>query len=107
MLWNPVAINQTVTYTASFSPQLVGTTMGRVVFRDGVFIEGEIPLTGNRAQLNQSYASVGTHSITAYYTGDLNKDSGSISKTLTENVRINSTITALTSNLNPSIYGHS
>ena len=104
---NPVAINQTVTYTATVTPQSGGTTNGTVVFTDGVYIEGEIPLTGNRAQLNQSYASVGTHSITAYYTGDLNKDSGSISKTLTENVRINSTITALTSNLNPSIYGQS
>jgi hypothetical protein len=104
---NPVAINQTVTYTATVTPQSGGTTNGTVVFMDGVYIEGEIPLTGNRAQLKQSYASVGTHSITAYYTGDLNKDAGSISKALTENVRINSTITALTSNLNPSIYGQS
>lgn len=104
---NPVALFQTVTYTAKVTPQSGGAANGTVVFMDGGYVAGEVALTGNQAQLNQSYTFVSTHSITAYYSGDLSKDSGSISKTLTENVRINSTITALTSNLNPSIYGQS
>jgi hypothetical protein len=104
---NPVAIFQTVTYTAKVTPQSGGAANGTVVFMDGVYVAGEVALTGNQAQLSQSYTFVSTHSITAYYSGDLSKDSGSISKTLTENVRTNSTITALTSNLNPSIYGQS
>ena len=102
---NPVALFQTVTYTAKVTPQSGGLANGTVVFMDGAYIVGEVALTGNQAQLNESYTFVSTHSITAYYSGDLGKDSGSFSKTLTENVRINSTITALTSNLNPSIYG--
>lgn len=98
---NPVAINRTVTYAARVTPQSGGTANGTVVFMDGVYVEGEVPLTGNQAQLNQSYTGVSTHSITAYYSGDLNNAAGSISNTLAERVKVDPTTTALTSSKNP------
>jgi hypothetical protein len=98
---NPGAINQTVTYTATVTPQSGGTANGTVVFMDGVYVEGEVPLTGNQAQLNQSYTFVSPHSVTAYYSGNLNNAAGSISNTLAESVKVDPTTTALTSSKNP------
>jgi Bacterial Ig-like domain (group 3)/FG-GAP-like repeat len=100
---NPAAVNQVVTYTATVTLQS-GAANGTVVFMDGLYIVGEVPLEGDEAALSQSYPSISTHPITATYSGDLNQAAGSVSSTLTESVRGTSK-TALTTSGSPSSVG--
>ena len=102
---NPVTLYQSVTYTAKVTPTSGGTVNGTVTFMDGAYKVGELRLEDNKAALKETYTYVNTHPITAVYSGELNNAAGRISKTLIESVQINSTSTALVSNLNPSIYG--
>ena len=71
---NPSLRRQNVTFTANVVPAL-GTSMptGNVTFLDGSTAIGSAALNGNGvATLNYSGLSVGTHSITAKYSGDPN-----------------------------------
>jgi hypothetical protein len=92
---------QSVTFTASVSPS--GTT-GTVQFFDGANSLGTAALIGGSASLTTSALIVGTHSITASYSGDANF-SGSTSSSLSQTVNAVSTATALTSSLDPSVFG--
>lgn len=83
---NPVTVNQPVTYTATVKGRSRGTLHGTVVFTDGPYVIGEVPLSKNRASVETSYDSAGAHSIIAVYSGDLDKHAGSVSQTLTETV---------------------
>src|SRR5262249_31355583 len=65
---------------------------------------GSVPLNANRASIKVSYAYVGSHSIAAIYSGDLNRASASISNILTEGVR-GSSKTVLSSSGSPSLIG--
>ncbi len=102
---NPVTVYRSVIYTAKVRPTFAETVNGTVTFMDGAYKVGEVRLEGNQAALSQTYNYVKTHPITAVYSGELNNAAGTISKTLIESVQINSTSTAIVSNLNPSIYG--
>jgi hypothetical protein len=83
---NPVALTQTVTYTATVTSQSGGTVDGTVMFRDGFYVIGKATLAGNQAQYSTSYSTVTDRLITALYAG--NKDNaGSISSQLLEESR--------------------
>jgi len=92
---------QSVTFTASVSPS--GAT-GTVQFFDGANSLGTAALSGGSASLASSALTVGTHSITARYGGDANF-TGSTSSSLSQTVSAVSTATALTSSLDPSVFG--
>jgi hypothetical protein len=63
---NPSAVGQVVTFTAT----VTGTSpTGTVQFRDGATVLGDVALAGTTATFTTSLA-VGTHSITAVYSGD-------------------------------------
>jgi phospholipase C len=81
---NPIAPNQSVTYTAMVTSQYGGATSGMVTFKDGSS-STQVPLANGSAVFTTKYATIGTHTLTATYSGDGN-NSGSTSNTLTEYV---------------------
>ena len=95
------AFGQSVTFTASVTPS--GAT-GTVQFFDGANPLGSLVLSGGTASLTTSALAVGPHSITASYGGDANF-AGSTSSSLSQTVGAVSTATALTSSLDPSVFG--
>jgi hypothetical protein len=100
---NPSSYGQQVTFTATVSPSSGAT--GNVTFMDGGLTLGTLPLDASGiASLSVSSLVVGTHSITAQYSGDSSHD-GSTSSTLSQTVNKASTTTTLTSNHNPSKIG--
>jgi hypothetical protein len=104
---NPSATGQTVTFTATVSavPPGAGTPTGTVTFLDGAATLGTAALSGGTATLSTAGLSAGTHSITVSYAGDTNF-TGSTSAVLTQTVGASSTTTAVTSSLNPSVFGN-
>jgi hypothetical protein len=93
-----------VTFTATVNP-FSGPT-GTVQFFDGVNVLGTVALSGGTASLTTAGLAVGTHFITATYSGDSNFG-GSTSSPVTQTVSAStiSTTTALTSSANPSGFG--
>jgi hypothetical protein len=96
-------VGQPVMFTATVSPQ--GVT-GTVEFRDDSASLGTVPVSGGSAAINVDTLSVGTHSITALYSGDANH-AGSVSSVVTHTVLegVVSTTTALAASVNPSAFG--
>lgn len=88
---NPAQPSQSVTYTATVSgPASPALSTGTVSFFDGGTAIGGacsgVALNGShQATCSQTYSAVGTHSITAQYSGDPNYNN-STSATYTENV---------------------
>ena len=72
---NPVAVNNSVTYTATVTPGTIPTG-DTVAFYDGVTLLGTATVvagTGNvAASYTTSYAATGTHYVTAVFSGDSN-----------------------------------
>ena len=106
---NPSALGQPVTFTANVAASVGGgVPMGTVTF----FVDGlpQTPVSvsnGYYAAYTTSSLSVGTHTITAAYSGDGNFGS-STSPALTQTVNqaaTTTTTTTLSSSLNPSAYG--
>jgi hypothetical protein len=85
---NPSASGQSITFTATVSPvaPASGTLGGIVTFRDGTTSIGTGTLSGGIATLTTSSLSVGTHSITAVYAGNVNFNT-STSPVLTQTVK--------------------
>ncbi|HXM66875.1 MAG TPA: Ig-like domain repeat protein [Candidatus Acidoferrum sp.] len=100
---SPAGTGQTITFTATVSSQFGGAAKGSVTFYSGSETLGTASLSGNHATLSTSFASSGTYSISAKYSGD-NNNAGSTSSTLSQ-VIISSTTTTLVSSLNPSLVG--
>lgn len=100
---NHAATNQPVTFNATVTGQYGGAVSGTVTFYSGSQSLGSATLSGNVASLTTSFATAGTYSISAKYSGDAN-NIGSSSGTLNEKI-IASTTTRLTSSLNPSFPG--
>jgi len=71
---NPSFTNQAVAFTAVVSPLAPGggTATGTVTFMDGMTSLGTFPLSGGAATGTFSNWAVGSHSITAVYSGDSN-----------------------------------
>ena len=100
---NPSAYGQQVTFTAAVSPSSGPT--GTVTFMDGATTLGTSILNASGvASLSVSTLAVGTHSITAQYSGDSTHD-GSTSAALSQTVNKAGTTTTLTSSPNPSKSG--
>jgi LPXTG-site transpeptidase (sortase) family protein len=106
---NPSVVGQVVTFTATVTanPPGAGTPTGTVTFQDGgVNIAGCVnqALVAGVATCNDSFAGVGSHSITAIYSGDANFLT-STSAALTQTIGQDATTTALSSSANPSVVG--
>jgi hypothetical protein len=101
---DPSVFGQQVTFTATVSPSSGPT--GTVQFFDGVNSLGTVALSGGTASMTTSALAVGTHFIIASYSGNASY-TGSTSASLTQTVFVGTvnTNTALTSSLNPSVYG--
>jgi subtilase family protein/Big-like domain-containing protein/VCBS repeat protein len=105
---NPSIAGDSLTFTATVAP---GSATGTIVFFDnGLAITGDLPLSNGAASVNTSALAIGTHSITAYYSGDATFD-GSVSAALVQTVnspKASSAVTlALSAGSNPSVVGTS
>jgi len=95
---NPAIWGQNAFLIASISP---GSTTGSVQFFDGGQALGSANVSNGNATLAATFLTVGTHSITASYSGDLNYNP--VTSTLSLSVTQAPTSTALTSSANPSV----
>jgi len=82
---DPIAPHQLVTYTAKVTSQSGSAATGTVSFKDGNATT-IVSVTGGNAVLAKRYSNIGTHLVTATYSGDSN-NTGSVSNTLTEYVK--------------------
>ena len=103
---NPVAFGQSLALVATVQPPGSGSATGTVTFLDGTTTLATVTLANNLAQLNVSTLSVGSHTLTAKYSGDSNF-AGSTSATVTETVNQAATTTTITSSATPSAYSQS
>jgi len=74
-----------VTFTATVKSTTTGTPTGPVTFKDGGDTLGTGTLISGKATFKTSALSVGTHSITAVYSGSTSYN-GSTSPVLTQKV---------------------
>ncbi|MFL6389602.1 MAG: Ig-like domain-containing protein, partial [Terriglobales bacterium] len=101
---NPSTLGDSLVFTATLTPT---TGKGAVQFMDGTTpISGSISLTNGTASFSTADLGLGTHSISARYTGD-NKLSSSVSPALVQTVnKPNTSVSlALTAGTNPSLVG--
>jgi hypothetical protein len=69
---NPSNFGQSVTFTASVTPQFSGTVKGTVTFYHGAMALKTMALSGGVAKFTTSTLTAGAHSITATYNGNAN-----------------------------------
>ena len=104
---NPSVFGKSTTLTATIAVTSgSGTVTGTVSFRDGATVIGTAPVTGGVATLPISNLAVGSHSLTAIYSGDTNFNT-STSNTVLQTVNQGTTTTTIASSANPSMYGQS
>ena len=105
---NPSVYGQSVMLTATVKAASPGsgTPTGTVTFYDGTTNLGSGTLSGGTATLPTTFFVVGSHSITALYSGDPDF-TGSTSSTLTQTVKQTSTTTGVVSSAKPSTLGQS
>jgi len=107
---NPALTNQPVTLTATVTGQYGGGPTGTVTFwSNGVQIGSPVTVASRQASITTSFASAGTFSITAMYSGDPNY-LGSSAPPLSETIYMNTavpTTTSLRSSGSPSTVGKS
>jgi hypothetical protein len=97
---NPSAYSQSVTFTATITPQFGGAATGTVTFKDGATVIGSGTVSGNAASITTNALALGSHSITASYSGDSNF-TGSNSGAVSQVVNQAGTTTVVASSLNP------
>jgi streptogramin lyase len=107
---NPSLYGNSITLTATVSPQAVAGTVpdpasvtGTVTFFDGGTAIGTGTVSSDTATLTTSALSAGSHSLTAVYNGD-SFNTTSTSTPLTQVVQ-GATTTGVASNDNPATYG--
>ncbi len=100
---NPSVWGQSVTFTATVSG--TGAT-GTVTFKDGGTTLSNATLTSGTATYSTSTLSVGSHTITAIYSGDTHF-AGSASSSLAQTITQAGSTTTITSSANPSVWGQS
>src|SRR5262249_51865205 len=100
---NPALAGQSVTFTAALTP--AGAT-GTVQFLDGATVLGTSTVSSGMASFSIASLIVGSHSITALYSGDGNV-APSTSGALAETVNKVPSSVALISSLNPVVVGQS
>jgi hypothetical protein len=103
---NPSVVGQTVTYTATVTSGSTGT----VTFKDGTSTitctGGNQTLSAGQATCSVAYTALGSHSITAVYSGDASHLT-STSATLSQAVNQAETSTTLTASPTSSVTGQS
>ena len=80
---NPASYGQSVTFTATVTPQFGGLTSGNMTFRDGTKLLKTVALSGGGANFTTSTLGRGAHNITATYAGNaagFNGSSGSLTQ---------------------------
>jgi len=82
---NPSAVGQSVTFTATVTPEFSGTPTGNVVFNNGSTKLGMAVLSGGVASFSATKLGSGSNSITAVYNGSPSFNTSS-SNTLTQTV---------------------
>jgi hypothetical protein len=82
---NPSNFGQSVTFTATVTPQFSGTVKGSVTFYDGTTALKTVALSGGVAKFTTSTLSSGTHNITGTYNGSTSFIGSSASLTQTVN----------------------
>jgi large repetitive protein len=92
---------QPVSFTATITPLHAGIATGTATFQDGVTAPGSTSVAGNSAIFTTSMLAVGSHSITATYSGDSNV-TGSSSSALAEIVSKAAAVSTVSSSVNPS-----
>ncbi len=98
---SPVTVGQTVSLTASVSPS---AATGTVQFLDGTAVLGTASISGGAANLPVSGLSVGTHSLTAVYSGDSNYLASTSSVLVLTVSKVATTVT-LSAGPNPAPFG--
>ena len=115
---NVAKLPSTITVTSSPNPASFGSEvlikatvtstgdplLGNVAFRDGLKNLRTVPLTSGVASFTVTNLSIGSHSITGTYGGDLTH-AGAVSAPAVQNITAAVSTVNLSSNLNPSIYG--
>ncbi len=102
---NPSAYGQSVTFTATVSPS---AATGTVTFYDGsTQIATTQTISGGSASVSTSTLGVGSHTITAVYSGDANYATSTGTLSGGQAVNPDSTTTSLASSKNPSNLGDS
>ncbi|HYW37531.1 MAG TPA: choice-of-anchor tandem repeat GloVer-containing protein [Terriglobales bacterium] len=66
---NPSKVGQSVTFTATVTPQFSGTPTGTVTFYDGTTALKTVGLSGGAAKFTTKTLTSGTHNLTATYNG--------------------------------------
>jgi hypothetical protein len=82
---NPSNFGQSVTFTASVTPQFSGAVTGTVTFYDGATALKTVALSGGTAKFTTSTLISGGHNITATYNGNTSFTGSSASLTQTVN----------------------
>ena len=101
---NPSVFGQSVTFTATVSPQFSGVATGTVMFMDGAATLGTGTLNGlGQATYTTSALIVGPHSVTVVYGGD-SSFSGSTSAATTQAVNRDAVNASVSAAPNPGVY---
>jgi hypothetical protein len=100
---SPAAPHHLVTYAASVTSQNGKTVTGSVTFKDGGVTVATVTLENQLASWSTRYSAVGSHAMTATYSGDANNN-GSTSPVVTEYI-VGSTKTVLATSGSPSQLG--
>ncbi len=103
---NPTVIGQSVTFSATVkvtSPG-AGSFTGTVTFMDSSTTLATVALSGGQATFTTGTLPLGTHTVTAFYSGDTNF-STSTSVSLQQTVKQAGTTTTVTSSANPTVFG--
>ncbi|MGB8839964.1 MAG: Ig-like domain repeat protein [Aliidongia sp.] len=107
---NPSISGQTITFIATIAGSGGVQPTGSVIVKDGASVLGTATLTAGTATVATAALASGSHSITAFYSGDGNFP-GSASATLVQTVNQSSAATAsavaLISSSNPGTFGQS
>jgi hypothetical protein len=82
---NPSSFGQSVTFTASVTPEFSGTPSGTVTFMDGATTLKTVTLSGGTAKFTTSTLASGTHNIKATYNGNTQFTASSAALTQTVN----------------------
>lgn len=101
---NPATIGEPVTFTGTVTGGS-GTATGTLIFADGATTMGTSTLNaGGVATLTTSSLTIGSHSVTAQYSGDVNYATGT-SAALSQVVNLSPSTTMLAASINSAIVG--
>jgi poly(hydroxyalkanoate) depolymerase family esterase len=92
---NPANSGQSVTFTATVTPQFSGTVTGVVAFNNGSVKLGTAALSNGIANYTTTKLTAGTHAITATYNGSgsfLTSTSNTVNQTVSEGTFTDSTM---------------